>query len=201
MHDGGWSVAAGRRKRKLVSVFTSRRSNCLPSGAASTRSNGSTARSSAVLIWFKGKLKKKRHVTSEFGGEFVIWEAIDGHRPNRHSLDRLPPVPASTAEIEHREIIIGIQREGLFIGVDSLCGLAKIAVCSAKLKPAHGVRLDVLGLFAQDWQTLFKPTEKVEGGAETVAVVTAHQIVGLPKTGLSLDPVRIILRPVPKSIP
>ena len=107
----------------------------------------------------------------------------------------------SAAEIEHRQVVVGIQRERILIGVDGLRGLAKIAVGRAELKPAHGVRLDALGLFAQDWQALFKPTEKIEGGPETVAVVTARQIVGLPKTALRLGPVRFILRPVPKAIP
>ncbi len=131
----------------------------------------------------------------------MIWEAVDGRGPNRQSLNLLPPVPVSAAEIEHRQIVVGIQREGLLIGVDGLRGLAKNAIGHAELKPAHGVRLDALGLFAQDRQALFKPPEKVEGGPETVAVVTARQIVGLPKTELSLNPVRFILRPVPKAIP
>ncbi len=131
----------------------------------------------------------------------MIWEAVDGRRPNCQSLNLLPAVPVSAAEIEHRQIVIGIQRERLLIAVNGLRGLAKVAVGRAELKPAHGVRLDALGLFAQDWQALFKPTEKVEGGPKAVAVVTARQIVGLPKTVLSLGPVRFILRPVPKAIP
>ena len=80
-----------------------------------------------------------------------IRKAVDGCRPNRQSLNLLAPVPVSTSKIEHRQIVIGIQREGLLIGVDGLRGLAKIAVSRAELKPAHGIRLNALGLFPAGW--------------------------------------------------
>lgn len=137
----------------------------------------------------------------EFCGKFVIREAVDGRLPNPQSLDLFPAVPVNAAEIEHRQIVVGIEREGPLIGLDGSRRLAKIAVGCAELKPTQGVRLDAFGLFAQDRQALFEPTEEVEGRPETVAIVTARQIVGPPKTALSFGPVRFILRPVPKAIP
>ena len=119
--------------------------------------------------------KEDRHVALEFRGKLVIREAIDGRLPNPQSLDLFPAVPVNAAQFEHRQIVVGIESEGLLIGLDGARRLAKIAVGCAKLKPTLGVRLDACGLFAQHRHALFEPTEEVEDRPETVAIVTAHR--------------------------
>src|SRR3546814_10853011 len=88
--------------------------------------------------------KENRHITSEFGGEFVIWKAVDGHFPNPQSLTLLAPNPVSAAKVEHRQIVIGIQRKGLLVRVDGLSGLAKIAVGHTERSEGHTSELQSL---------------------------------------------------------
>src|SRR3546814_16515783 len=72
----------------------------------------------------------------------------------------------SAAKVEHRQIVIGIQRKGLLVRVDGQPGQAKIAVGHTELKPAHRIRLDALCLFTKARQATLKTPKKFESSEE-----------------------------------
>lgn len=145
--------------------------------------------------------KQEREIAPKLAAEFVVRETLQRRRPNLRCRCRITAVPVSTAKIEHRYGIVRVERKRPFVGVDRLSPPADAGVSRSQLKPAHGVRLNDLGLLQQQRHALIEPLQRFEGNRQAIAVFTARQVIGLAKAALRLRPVLVILRPVAQTIP
>src|SRR5260221_2083940 len=100
--------------------------------------------------------------------------------PQANCFSLWPMIPVDSAEVEQREIVLGVQGECPLVGFLASVNITDPFLCDGDLKPAQGARLMKVCLLQQKWQRFIKPLEGIKSGTETITIAVRVQHKRLP---------------------